>query len=42
MIPKLDNAFSALSNGVKRVIIGKAESLHQLLEGKSGTTITNE
>ncbi|HWJ25001.1 MAG TPA: acetylglutamate kinase [Flavisolibacter sp.] len=42
MIPKLDNAFSALNNGVKRVIIGKAESLHQLLEGKSGTTITNE
>lgn len=42
MIPKLDNAFSALKSGVKRVIIGKAENINQLLEGKSGTTITND
>ncbi len=27
MIPKLDNAFAALQQGVKRVIIGKAEEL---------------
>src|SRR6266542_286232 len=39
MIPKLDNAFTALNKGVKRVIIGKAEELKQLLEGKSGTSI---
>jgi acetylglutamate kinase len=39
MIPKLDNAFSALSNGVKKVIIGKAESLDELIKGNSGTTI---
>jgi acetylglutamate kinase len=42
MIPKLDNAFAALNSGVKKVIIGKAENLHQLLTGISGTTIVNE
>lgn len=42
MIPKLDNAFTALNSGVKKVIIGKAEELHQLISGQSGTTITNE
>ena len=40
MIPKLDNAFQALKAGVQQVIIGKAEKLSQLLEGKAGTTIT--
>ncbi|MCW3117301.1 MAG: argB [Chitinophagaceae bacterium] len=39
MIPKLDNAFAALNSGVKKVIIGKAESLNQLIEGTTGTTI---
>lgn len=39
MIPKLDNAFAALSKGVKKVIIGKAEQLAELAEGRSGTTI---
>ena len=34
MIPKLDNAFSALSAGVTKVIIGKAEQLPQLLNGQ--------
>ncbi|HYK55356.1 MAG TPA: acetylglutamate kinase, partial [Flavisolibacter sp.] len=42
MIPKLDNAFAALNSGVKKVIIGKAENLHQLIAGTSGTTIINE
>ena len=42
MIPKMDNAFNALKSGVKKVIIGKAENIHQLLEGHSGTTIINE
>jgi acetylglutamate kinase len=42
MIPKLDNAFAALNSGVKKVIIGKAENLYQLLDGTSGTTIVNE
>lgn len=42
MIPKLDNAFSALDSGVQRVIIGKAEELQYLLTGQSGTTIVHE
>lgn len=41
MIPKLDNAFSALNSGVKKVVIGKAENLELLLKGNAGTTITN-
>ncbi len=39
MIPKLDNAFTALDSGVKKVIIGKAENLRGLIAGTSGTTI---
>ncbi len=39
MIPKLDNAFLALSKGVRKVIIGKAENLLALLDGKDGTRI---
>lgn len=42
MIPKLDNAFTALRSGVRRVIIGRAEELPLLLAGKAGTTIVNE
>lgn len=42
MIPKLDNAFAALNSGVKKVIIGKAEQLQQLIAGTAGTTIINE
>lgn len=39
MIPKLDNAFSALRSGVEKVIIGSAENLQKLISGESGTTI---
>jgi acetylglutamate kinase len=39
MIPKLHNAFAAIDKGVKKVIIGKAERLHQLVEGTAGTTV---
>lgn len=42
MIPKLDNAFTALNNGVNKVIIGKAENLQALIAGESGTTLRNE
>lgn len=42
MLPKLDNAFAALDSGVNKVIIGKAEHLHDLVAGTSGTTIVNE
>lgn len=40
MIPKLDNAFSALNSGVKKVIIGKADQLSQLISGETGTSIS--
>jgi acetylglutamate kinase len=40
MIPKLTNAFAALSAGVQNVIIGKAEDLPLLIEGQKGTTIS--
>jgi acetylglutamate kinase len=42
MIPKLDNAFVAIENGVRKVIIGRAEDLPKLLHGGAGTTISNE
>jgi acetylglutamate kinase len=42
MLPKLDNAFAALQSGVDKVIIGRAEQLHQLIDQTSGTTIVNE
>lgn len=42
MIPKLDNAFAALQNGVHKVIIGKAEQLTQLVAGEAGTAIQME
>lgn len=41
MIPKLDNAFSAINRGVKQVVIGRAEDLPGLVKGTSGTTILN-
>jgi len=40
MIPKIDNAFEALDNGVASVIIGKAEKMNELINGTAGTTIT--
>ena len=40
MIPKLDNAFAAIEKGVKKVIIGKAEQLEELISGQTGTTIS--
>lgn len=42
MIPKLENAFMAIRQGVQKVIIGKGEELDLLLTGKAGTTITHE
>ena len=41
MIPKLDNAFAAIAAGVENVIIGQAEDLHNLVQGKAGTKLTN-
>lgn len=42
MIPKLDNAFTALKKGVAKIIIGNGEKLDNLLAGKTGTVIINE
>ncbi|MFM2250782.1 MAG: hypothetical protein RLZZ358_1709 [Bacteroidota bacterium] len=39
MIPKLDNAFEALKQGVQRVWIGKAENLLMAVKGKKAGTI---
>lgn len=39
MIPKLDNAFAALDNGVAKVVIGNAEHLSEMVQGESGTII---
>jgi acetylglutamate kinase len=39
MVPKLENAFSAIQQGVKKVIIGSADDLAALITGKSGTHI---
>jgi len=39
MLPKIDNAFTALEKGVTRVTIGNAENLPYLLKGISGTII---
>lgn len=39
MIPKLDNAFLALQNGVKKVVIGNSGNLNELVTGKKGTTL---
>jgi acetylglutamate kinase len=41
MIPKLDNAFTAIEQGVAKVIIGNADDLAELIIGKAGTTIQN-
>ncbi len=42
MIPKLENAFTALKSGVQKVIIGKAEELKNLIAGTAGTTVIYE
>jgi acetylglutamate kinase len=42
MLPKLDNAFTAINCGVKAVIIGKSDDLGQLKEKKPfGTRLSN-
>lgn len=40
MIPKIDNAMKAISNGVSSVAIGHADELMQLIDGTAGTQIT--
>jgi acetylglutamate kinase len=40
MIPKLDNAFTALAAGVSRVIICHADQLSEALNGEAGTMLS--
>lgn len=40
MIPKIENAMKAISNGVSSVAIGHADDLTQLIDGTAGTQIT--
>jgi acetylglutamate kinase len=42
MIPKLDNAFTALNAGVSKVVIGRAEKIKELVNGTAGTAIIHE
>lgn len=42
MIPKLENAFAALRRGVKKIVIGDAKDLMEMIKGTKGTTIVNE
>jgi acetylglutamate kinase len=42
MIPKLDNAFTALRKGVSKIILGNGEQLPELIKGRTGTAIINE
>ena len=42
MIPKLQNAFTALDAGVKSVCIGHADKLELLIKNESGTLIEHE
>jgi acetylglutamate kinase len=42
MLPKLDNAFSAIDQGVIRVVIGHAYDLEALVIGTAGTNIIHE
>lgn len=39
ILPKIDNAFGAINNGVNSVIIGNSEHLSQLIMEESGTKI---
>ena len=39
ILPKIDNAFNAVNNGVHEVFIGKSDSLLQLVKGENGTKI---
>lgn len=39
MIPKLDNAFLTIENGVKEVVIGNANQLNKIISKNAGTSI---
>ncbi len=39
ILPKIDNAFDAINNGVQKVVIGNSVNLSTLVNGKGGTKI---
>lgn len=39
MIPKIDNAFDAIANGVSEVVIGHASQLNEMINNHAGTRI---
>lgn len=41
ILPKIDNAFDAINNGVNKVVIGNSNDLLQLVKGESGTKINS-
>jgi acetylglutamate kinase len=41
ILPKIDNAFDAVNNGVNKVVIGNSIDLLQLVKGESGTKINS-
>jgi len=41
ILPKIDNAFDAVNNGVNKVIIGNSNDLLRLVKGESGTKINS-
>jgi len=41
ILPKIDNAFDAVKNGVNKVIIGNSNDLLRLVKGESGTKINS-
>lgn len=41
MLPKIDNAFQAIQKGVKKVILGHAKDIVQLVVGLKGTSISS-
>jgi acetylglutamate kinase len=41
ILPKIDNAFDAVNNGVNKVVIGNSNNLLQLVKGESGTKINS-
>ncbi len=41
ILPKIDNAFDAVNNGVNKVVIGNSMDLLQLVKGESGTKINS-
>ncbi len=42
MLPKIENALTAVATGVRHVVIGHAQQLTQLISRQAGTTVENE